>query len=148
MENIQRIEKIEHLGSILAIILRSTSTTSGVEFFTGDELPQQLALMGHPEGKVLEPHIHKKIDRSVSLTSEVLVLRKGRLRVDLFSDEKVYLKSTVLECGDIILLPGYGGHGFKAMTDVDLVEIKQGPYLGEKDKVRFGCISDDEVIWE
>jgi hypothetical protein len=35
--------------------------------------------------------------------------------------------------GDLILLCG-GAHGFKALSPLDMVEVKQGPYLGEGDK--------------
>ena len=30
-----------------------------------------------------------------------------------------------------------GGHGFDVLEEVEMVEIKQGPYLGENDKTRF-----------
>jgi hypothetical protein len=30
-----------------------------------------------------------------------------------------------------------GGHGFEVIEDLEMVEIKQGPYVGEQDKTRF-----------
>ena len=39
-----------------------------------------------------------------------------------------------------------GGHGFKVLEEVEMIEVKQGPYYGEQDKVRFEGISDDEVF--
>ena len=38
-----------------------------------------------------------------------------------------------------------GGHGFKVLEEVDFVEIKQGPFLGEKDKNKFDMLPDSSV---
>jgi hypothetical protein len=37
---------------------------------------------------------------------------------------------------DVVLMVG-GGHGFQIKEDTVLLEIKQGPYLGEEDKKLF-----------
>ena len=30
-----------------------------------------------------------------------------------------------------------GGHGFKVLKKLEMIEIKQGPFIGKKDKVRL-----------
>lgn len=130
------IEKVIHNDQIYAIIIRSDYSKDGVEFFTPDDFSQQLAFMKHPKGKVIQPHLHNVVTREVHYTKEVLVIRKGSLQVDFYDDNKSYLESKTLNSGDIILL-AFGGHGFKCLDDVEMVEIKQGPYLGEADKIRF-----------
>jgi hypothetical protein len=30
-----------------------------------------------------------------------------------------------------------GGHGFKVLKKLEMLEIKQGPFVGEKDKMRL-----------
>ena len=45
---------------------------------------------------------------------------------------------------DIILL-AFGGHGFECLEEVEMIEIKQGPYLGEQDKVRFKGVDSRDV---
>ena len=30
-----------------------------------------------------------------------------------------------------------GGHGFECLDEVEMLEVKQGPYAGEEDKTRF-----------
>lgn len=130
------IEKVIHNNQIYAIIIRSDYSKEGVEFFTPDDFSQQLAFMKHPKGKVIQPHLHNVVTREVHYTKEVLVIRKGTLQVDFYDDNKTYLESKILNRGDIILL-AFGGHGFKCLDDVEMVEIKQGPYLGDADKVRF-----------
>lgn len=130
------IEKIIHNNQIYAIIIRSNYSKDGVEFFTPDDFSQQLAFMKHPKGKVIQPHLHNVVTREVHYTKEVLIIRKGTLNVDFYDDNKVYIESRTLYSGDIILL-AFGGHGFKCIDDVEMIEVKQGPYLGDADKVRF-----------
>ena len=63
-------------------------------------------------------------------------MQAGRMRVDFYSGEKAYLQSREISAGDVIVLFD-GGHGFTMLDDVRMLEIKQGPYGGEQDKVRF-----------
>lgn len=123
-------------GTLLAIIVRHDYVKDGITFFTPDDFSQQLAYMKHPAGKNIEPHVHNQVERTVMFTKEVLIIKKGKLRADFYSDAQEYIKSTVLEAGDVLLLAS-GGHGFKVLEDVEMFEVKQGPYAGESDKTRF-----------
>ena len=104
-----------------------------------------MVYMHHYEGKRIDPHVHNFVFRNVVYTQEVLLIKKGKIRVDFYDDYKEYLSSTVLSVGDTILLAS-GGHGFKVLEEVEMIEVKQGSYSGELDKTRFKAISDDEVI--
>ncbi|MDR2723753.1 MAG: hypothetical protein LBB25_00915 [Holosporaceae bacterium] len=130
------IETIIHGDEILAIIIRSNYSKDGIEFFTPHEFSQQLAYMKHPKGKKICAHTHNMVPRNVSYTKEVLVIKKGKLKVDLYDGDQIYVESRILSDGDIILL-AHGGHGFECLEEMEMVEIKQGPYLGEKDKITF-----------
>ena len=132
------IEQVMHEGRVLEIIVRADFTREGIEFFTPDDYSQQLAFMKHPAGKKIDPHVHNRVDRSLSFTQEVLFIRKGVLRVDFFDDARTYLESRVLRSGDVILLAA-GGHGFEALEEPEMFEVKQGPYAGEGDKTPFVC---------
>lgn len=123
-------------GETLAIILRDDYRNEGIQFFTPDEYSQQMAYMRHPEGHNISPHIHNHIERQIKNTQEVLIIRDGSVRVDFFDDTQNYLMSKILNKGDIIMLVS-GGHGFEVLKDLSMVEIKQGPYLGMDDKVKF-----------
>lgn len=46
-----------------------------------------------------------------------------------------------MRSGDIVILKS-GGHGFKVIERADIFEVKQGPYLGTLDKIRFESIAD------
>jgi mannose-6-phosphate isomerase-like protein (cupin superfamily) len=130
------IEHIRHEGRLLALILRASFSQPGVHFVTPDDFSQQLGYMLHPKGKVIEPHVHNEVSRTITLTQEVLFIRRGKLRVDFYTDRQEYLESRVLEENDVILLSA-GGHGFEALDDLEMIEVKQGPYAGGRDKIRF-----------
>jgi len=130
------IERMSFDGVEFAIIVRGDFDEPGVHFFTPGDFSQQLGYMRHPAGHVIEPHVHNQVQRSVQFTREVLILRRGRLRVDFYTDGGDYLESRELRAGDVILLAA-GGHGFEALEEIEMIEVKQGPYIGDADKTRI-----------
>lgn len=142
----QNLEKILCGEETLAIIVRANFSESGIHFFTQPDFSQQLAYMNHPVGKVIEPHVHNPVPRQVHYTQEVLFIRKGRLQVDFYDEKREYLESRELRSGDVILLVA-GGHGFEVLEEVEMIEVKQGPYVGEGDKTRFLGISSTQVVY-
>lgn len=128
------------------MIIRSSEGKEGVNFLTPDEFQQQIGILKLPEGHRFQPHIHNKIKRKIFYTYETLVIRKGKLRVDFYDTEQNYLFSDVVTEGDILML-AEGGHGFKVLEEIDFVEVKQGPFLGEKDKFKFDILPDSSVIF-
>ena len=129
---------------ILAIVIRKEFIKEGIEFFTPGDFSQQLAYMNRPMGYIIPPHVHNVVAREVTLTQEVLVVRSGKVRVDFYNDDKNYLESTIIRTGDVILLAA-GGHGFEMLEPTQMIEVKQGPYCGEMDKVRFEPITSVEA---
>lgn len=138
------IEQITHREQLLAIIVSGNFDQPGIHFFTPHELSQQLAFMRHPAGKIIEPHIHNEVHRDIIYTQEVLFIKSGKLRVDFYSEQKDYLESRTLEAGDVILLIT-GGHGFEVIEEVEMFEVKQGPYLGDGDKTKFVVNNPEKV---
>ena len=130
------IETISMGSTTLAIIIRAQFTTDGIEFVTPREFSQQLAYMKRPAGYVIEPHVHNPVRRELHFTKEVLFIKSGKVRVDFYSDSQDYLESRLLRTGDVILL-AHGGHGFQIIEQAEIIEVKQGPYVGEQDKTRF-----------
>lgn len=120
----------------LALIIRAEYDEPGIHFFTPSNFSQQVAVMRHPQGKKLDPHVHNLVTRQVLYTQEVLVIRKGRLKVTLFNSMRRRIRTVELTDGDVILLCG-GGHSFEMLTETTMVEVKQGPYAGDNDKTRF-----------
>ena len=139
------IEKIIHKKKLLALIVRGKyRNKAGITFFTPNESTQQFGYMKHKKKYVIKPHLHKKRLTKIFQTTEVILLLKGILRVDFYTQFKKYLFSTILKKKDIIMLV-HGGHGFKILKDVEMLEIKQGPYNLIKDKIKFENVDDDKV---
>lgn len=138
------IDRITHGDKELALIIRHSFHSDGIEFFTPNNYSQQIGYMNRPAGYVIAPHVHNPVTRQVEYTKEVLVIKSGRLRVDFYSEEQEYLESTILYSGDVILL-AYGGHGFEMLEPTEIIEVKQGPYAGDKDKTRFEPVAEDRI---
>lgn len=133
------VEHITHDGQTIAVIVRREFRTDGIEFFTPSTFSQQIGYMSRPAGHVIAPHVHRPLVREVRYTNEVLFIRRGRLRVDFYTAEARYLESTLLQRGDTILLVE-GGHGFEMLEPTEIIEVKQGPYAGDRDKRRFDAV--------
>ena len=138
------IEYVMFKEKLLSVIIRSNYKSKGIEFFTPNDFSQQLAYMNRKKGYSISPHVHNLIPRDVQLTQEVLIIKSGKVRVDYYDNNKNYLESRVLMQGDVVLLAD-GGHGFYMIEDSEIIEIKQGPYAGEKDKVRFQAVEKSKL---
>lgn len=138
------MERIVVKEEMLALILRYDFDQAGIHFFTPDDFSQQLAYMKRPKGYGIDPHVHNPVLRHVELTQEVLFIKSGKVRVDFYDQARVYLESRILNAGDVILL-AHGGHGFVMLEESEIIEVKQGPYAGDKDKTRFVGIQDDQL---
>ena len=139
------IEKIIHKKKLLALIVRGKyRNKKGISFFTPSESIQQFGYMKHKKAYIIKPHLHKKRLTKIFYTTEVILLLKGMMRVDFYNQFKKYLFSKILKEKDIIMLV-HGGHGFKILRDVEMLEIKQGPYNLIRDKIKFDNIDDKKI---
>ena len=139
------IEKIIYKKKLLAIIVRGRyRNKKGVTFFTPNESTQQFGYMKHKNNHLIQPHLHKKRVTKISYTTEVILLLKGILRVDFYDSFKRYLFSKIIKKNDIIMLV-HAGHGFKVLKDVEMLEIKQGPYSLIKDKIKFKNVDERKI---
>ena len=139
------IEKIFHKNKIYALIVRSKfRKKSGINFFTSEEAPQQFGYMKHKKNYLIMPHKHNKRLTKILITTEVIIIFKGILRVDFYDNKKKYLFSKKIYAGDIIMLVN-GGHGFKVLKDLEMIEVKQGPYSLSADKTKFNKIDEKKI---
>ena len=130
------IEHVKDGSDVIAMIVRAGFRKDGIEFFTPDSFSQQLAYMNRPEGYRIQPHIHNEVHREVFLTQEVLFIKSGKVKVDFYDNDRKPIREMTLEAGDVLLLAS-GGHGFTMLEPTEMIEVKQGPYAGDRDKTRF-----------
>ncbi len=121
-------------GNDVALIVRNNYAPHNTEFITPSEYNQQLGFVVYKKGEEVATHMHLPIERTTRGTSEVIILRKGKAVVNLYKTDKTFVGERTLNSGDVILLIN-GWHGIKFIEDTVLMEIKQGPYLGLKEKV-------------
>jgi hypothetical protein len=138
------VHRIEHNGQVLAIILSTHSRQDGTHFFTENDSSLQLSFQRRPAGQAVGPHAHNAVKREIWDTQEVLWFKSGRARFDFYDDGGNYLESRIVGAGDVLLLAG-GGHGYLVLEEVELVEVKQGPYLGDADKRDIDAVAADKV---
>lgn len=111
---------------------------SGLAFHSSDSDFIQVGTWVYDAGKDLLPHVHNYAERSVTRTQEVLFVRKGSLRAQVYSQEGRLVEELEAHAGDVLVMLG-GGHGYKILEDgTEVLEVKNGPYVGaERDRTRI-----------
>jgi hypothetical protein len=130
---------IEFFGDVSrpsAIVIRSTESVPGIQFYSPSDYSQQLGLMTRPAGYVVPAHIHNEVERKITQTQEVLLIRNGSCLVTLFDSNYTPIEKIVLEKGDVILLAN-GAHKIEMISECEILEVKQGPYAGDNDKTQI-----------
>ena len=64
--------------------------------------------------------------------------------IDFYAKNKKYLFSKVIKKNNIIIL-NQGGHGFKVIQPIEMIEVKQGPYNLRLDKKVFDAIEEKKI---
>lgn len=133
-----KIEKIAYNSMLLAIVVRGADWEEGLNFVSSNEDYQQVGIWGYNQGQQLPPHVHLAAPREVLHTQEVVFVREGRVRADIYSPEKEFVRAIELGKDDTIILL-HGGHGYQILEDnTRVLEVKNGPYIGaEKDRERI-----------
>jgi len=130
------VECISISDKTIAIIVRASMNPQKTTFVTPNEASLQLGFIVYPNKGEVPRHTHQPLERRFTGTAEVLVVKQGRCLLDLYSDELTLSATRELITGDVVLLLS-GGHGIRMLEDTTFLEIKQGPYSGVDEKVRF-----------
>jgi hypothetical protein len=131
------IERITHAGQELAYIVRAPRSLDQTTFVTPPELNMQVGFIVYGPGQEIQRHVHLPVERHIVASMEVLIVRRGRCEVDVYTDERELVATRELREGDLIISIA-GGHGFRVLDDLELLEVKQGPYPGVlAEKARF-----------
>lgn len=127
-------------GNVLGRIIKLGEVVNGmgygVNFLTQPHEDVQLGVLKHPSGKEIVPHVHNPMKRTVEGTTEVLLVLRGRMSVAFYSSTDWEIQTYHVEAGDVVMLLG-GGHGFTVLEDVEVLELRQGPYLGKDVEKRY-----------
>ena len=136
----EKIEIVYDNDLPVAYFIRADWSSGTTKFITPESDSMQLGMIVYGAGKSIVPHRHLLVSRTIQQTSECVIVRKGRCYVDIYNTDRLVIDTKEMCEGDMVLLVG-GAHGFRMLEDTSLLEIKQGPYVGEMDKERF-CSSE------
>ena len=133
-----KVKTIQHEGKIISIVYRDEDWVKGLNFVTPDEMFVQVGSWWYDKGKVLAKHVHKDFDRSAMRTQECVYMRRGSMKVTLYSEALEELESFILLQGDLAVF-AYGGHGYEILEDdTQVIESKNGPFIDvSTDKTKF-----------
>jgi len=129
---------IKHEDKIISIVYRENDWVKGLNFITPNDMFVQVGSWWYDKGKILDKHVHKDFDRSAMRTQECVYIKKGSMRVTLYSESLEELESYDLFEGDLAVF-AYGGHGYEILEDeTQVIESKNGPFVDvETDKTKF-----------
>lgn len=132
------MQRIEHDGKIISIIYRDEDWVRGLNFITPDNMFVQVGSWWYEKGKLLQKHKHNDFERIATRTQECVYVRKGSMRVTVFSENMVFLETFDLYEGELAVF-AYGGHGYEILEDnTQIIESKNGPFIDvNTDKVKF-----------
>lgn len=131
--------EIQKNGKVLARHIKAEDIKTGLNFFSKDEEFVQVGIWGNYEnGKQLNAHIHNTVERTADRTYEVLYVMSGSLCADIFDLDEQFVEKITVQQGEILILLE-SGHGYTILEDgTNVLEVKNGPYLGaEIDRRRF-----------
>ena len=98
---------------------------------TDGQEPLQLVTLKHPKGKYLLAHTHRPMPRKTAKMQECIIVKKGKIRVDLYGPDKKMFKKVTMKAGDLLILLN-GGYGIHILEDAEMIELKNGPFVEDK----------------
>ena len=110
---------------LLGVLLKKTKHL----FLSPAKSSFQFGILSHKKGFVEPPHYHRRFKRVINDLQQMFIVQKGKVQVDLFSDDKKLIRKIILKKGDAIVLI-HGIHAIKILEDMQCISVKQGPFLG------------------
>lgn len=116
----------------------SEAWKTGLTFFSQDREFLQFGTWTYEKGKELLAHAHNEVQREVLWTQEVIYVRRGSIRAHIYNLDEIKVHELDVHEGDLIVLLR-GGHGYTILQEgTQVLEVKNGPYVGaEKDRRRI-----------
>jgi len=121
---------------LLGIYINDQDFKNEKNFLTDHSISFQVGTFNLDQGNVIQRHVHNKYERKIFKTSEALFMIDGKIKVDLYDIENEFIKTVIVEKGEIIVMLD-GGHAIEILEDSKFVEVKQGPYDENSDKNHF-----------
>ena len=128
---------IKHNNRIIAIVIpNKLKLNEKIHFLTKNSEEFQIAVMNRSTKDLVKPHFHPKQKRILNFTSELILILKGKVKINFFASltKKKKINSKILKTGDAVCFLNCG-HSLEFIVKTKILEVKQGPYINNKDKV-------------
>lgn len=123
------MEKFFYKRKLVGIRLKTLP--KGTAPLTDPEGPLQVLSLKHSKGVYLKAHKHTPKPRSTERLQECLIVRKGKIKIDLYGAGDKHFKSVTLSAGDFFILLD-GGYGIHILENAEIFEVKNGPFVEDK----------------
>jgi len=123
------MDNVFYKNKLVGFRLRFLSKGS-VPITEGSE-PLQVVTLNHPKGTYLKAHLHAPLKRKTESLQECLIVKKGKIKLDLYGYDKKFIKFIYLSAGEMFLLMS-GGIGIHIINDAEMIEVKNGPFKDDK----------------
>jgi len=133
-----RIDKYKINNKTVLTIIRDKSNFKKDYFLTEKNQTFQLGMLKFKKGGEVQPHYQVKKKRIIFKTSKFIYLKKGEFFLNIFKKKKK-IKSFLIKKNDMILIDDVS-ISLEFTKPSLLIEIKQGPYNKNKDKIKFNEI--------
>jgi hypothetical protein len=132
------VKIIKKDNEVLAKLIPSEDWNEGLGFYSEDDDFIQVGTWRYNSGKELLAHIHNEVERKINRTQEVLYIRKGKISAKIYDLQENFVEEITVNQGDTLILLN-SGHGYTILEDdTQVLEVKNGPYLGaEVDRRRI-----------
>lgn len=123
------IKKIYYRKTLIGI--RFCISKKGIIPITNYRDALQILTIKHNKGTIVLPHTHIPHKRITTHLAECLIVQKGKVRMDLFSENKKFVGRIFLKRGDGFILIN-GGHSIYILDDAEIFELKNGPFFKDR----------------
>lgn len=128
------INKVYKQNQLVAIIIDFLGDVTTSTFFTDDDSSLQVGKILKGLNQPVMAHRHNLFERTVLGTSEFLFVLEGSMALTIFNENFQDPEYYYIAKGSGVLLLG-GAHAIDFKEETKLIEVKQGPYSPEIDKV-------------
>ena len=133
-----RVREFRYKGKLVAVLYTNGFQKVGKHAIFLSDPKSSLQIGGgvYPKNHLGEAHEHDRRKALKAHYEELLHLDRGKMRVNLYGDDRNKFASFLMQTGDTVHFIS-GGHSFHMLTSCKCIEIKQGPYMGQN-KTFFG----------
>ena len=125
------MEKIFLAEKLVAVHIRSFPDAKTMPVNAPDG-PLQLMTMNRQKGDIAPAHRHVPQARVTKTLQECLIVIRGKIRYDLYDEAGKVFKEVFMQEGEAMLILGVG-HAVHFLEDSLVYELKNGPYIDDKD---------------